>query len=199
MEHKQRLLKAAASLLASQGYADVSVADMVRKAAVSKRTFYQHFTNKEQCCLTLFQELADSALLLMARAADPRLPLRERFDIAINGYLGHLSRGQGLARALFIDIHHMGPSGRLLRRRVIDRMATFVQETVAGAEAPRVADRHRAVAAVGALHELVLQHIEVGDAADLSVIAPQCVDTVMALVTASDSCSVCGVPRGSSA
>ncbi len=180
-DHKARLLQAMALLVACRGYADISVADVVREAGVSKRTFYEHFTNKEQCCLCLFQAAADSALRTLRKSVNPELVWRDQLDFALGNYLGHLADGHELLRALFIDIHYMGIEGLMLRRSIIDSLASFMQETVTVPSSGGLFERNRAVAAVGAIHELVMQQIELGRGAQLREIVPLCCDIVAAM------------------
>ncbi len=48
-EHRARLLEGMARAVAAQGYADTTIADIVREAGVSRRTFYEHFSDKTDC------------------------------------------------------------------------------------------------------------------------------------------------------
>src|ERR671935_482733 len=48
---RDRLLRSVIAAVAESGYPDVTVADIVRRAKVSKNAFYQHFDNKEECFL----------------------------------------------------------------------------------------------------------------------------------------------------
>ncbi len=48
-EHRSRLLEGMAVAVAQKGYAAVTIADIVREASVSRRTFYEHFGSKAEC------------------------------------------------------------------------------------------------------------------------------------------------------
>ena len=48
---RERLLEAMAGVVADKGYARVAVADVIDHAGVSRKTFYEHFANKEACFL----------------------------------------------------------------------------------------------------------------------------------------------------
>jgi AcrR family transcriptional regulator len=54
---RQRLLSAAATVFAERGYAGASSETISRHAGMSKATFYEHFANKEECILALFDRL----------------------------------------------------------------------------------------------------------------------------------------------
>jgi AcrR family transcriptional regulator len=51
---RERLLRAAALEFAELGYAGASSESISRRAGMSKATFYEHFANKEECMLALF-------------------------------------------------------------------------------------------------------------------------------------------------
>src|SRR3954464_3020869 len=55
---RQRLLEAAAEIFAKRGYAEASAEAISRAAGMSKATFYEHFSNKEDAILALFDEAA---------------------------------------------------------------------------------------------------------------------------------------------
>src|SRR6185437_8085651 len=64
---RQRLLTAAAGVFASLGYAEASAEAISRAAGMSKATFYEHFSNKEDAILALFDE---AARVVMERQAE---------------------------------------------------------------------------------------------------------------------------------
>src|SRR5512139_675400 len=51
---RRRLNEAAAAVFARSGYADATAEAIAREAGMSKATFYEHFDNKEDCILALF-------------------------------------------------------------------------------------------------------------------------------------------------
>ena len=50
---RERLVRAVVAAVAESGYPAVTVADIVRRARVSRAAFYTHFTDKEDCFLSL--------------------------------------------------------------------------------------------------------------------------------------------------
>src|SRR3954447_12182836 len=66
---RERLLQAAAEVFARSGYSEASAEAISREAGMSKATFYEHFANKEEAILALFDEAAAVALGRMAEAA----------------------------------------------------------------------------------------------------------------------------------
>src|ERR1700753_3383937 len=55
------LLDAALVVMARNGYTDAAVADILREADLSTRSFYRHFESKDQLLCALFRREADAA------------------------------------------------------------------------------------------------------------------------------------------
>src|ERR1700756_2830222 len=66
---RQRLLRAAAEEFAEKGYGNTGSESISRRAGMSKATFYEHFANKEECIIALFDRAAKVVAMEMARAA----------------------------------------------------------------------------------------------------------------------------------
>ena len=107
-EHRTRLLQAMGSSAADRGFAATTIADIVREAGVSKRTFYEHFVSKEACFLALYRAVSASALRTLSESVRPEKPWHHQIETALNAYFGHLSAGPRLLRTLFVEIHHLG-------------------------------------------------------------------------------------------
>src|SRR5215216_3115034 len=66
---RSRLFAAAAAVFAANGYADATAEAIAREAGMSKATFYEHFGNKEECILALFDAAVDVIVEGIAQAA----------------------------------------------------------------------------------------------------------------------------------
>lgn len=180
-----RLLQALASVAADKGLAAVTVADVVRVAGVSKRTFYEHFADKDACFLALYRLTCASALRTLRQAVQPELPWQAQVETALQAYFGHLAAGPQLLRMVFVEIHHLGEAGAVARREMMQTFADFMVETINRSQpAPRALSPAMAMAAVGALTELVLQAIERNEQADLVRLVPVASDIVRRLAQA---------------
>ncbi len=51
-----RLMRAMAEVMAEKGYARTSVADILRRARVSRETFYELFDSKQDCFMSAFEQ-----------------------------------------------------------------------------------------------------------------------------------------------
>ena len=165
-EHRVRLLDGMARAVAAKGYADTTLADIVREAAVSRRTFYEHFVDKAQCFVALYEAASGAALDELRAVIDPLGDWELQVDRAMQTYFAVLSRNPLLLRTLFIEILGLGAAGLQARRRVNQRMAALLLEAVnmwPGRRRRKLPlQPQMAMAVVGGINELVLQAIEQG-------------------------------------
>ena len=164
-EHYSRLLEGMARAVAAKGYADTTIADIVREAAVSRRTFYEHFTTKAECLVSLYEAASKLALRAVAEAFDPAQPWHQQVEQAMTAYLDYLAQDPVLLRTLFVEILGLGMPGLAARRRVNAEIASFIQVAINsssnGAQGPAAhLTSEMALTVVGGINELVLQAIE---------------------------------------
>ena len=184
-----RLLQAMATVCGEKGVAVATIADIVREAGVSKRTFYEHFDSKDDCFFALYRAASGSALRALRVSMDDRQPWQHQVERALAAYLAHLSAAPGLSKTLFVEIHHLGPAGIRLRREVMQQFADFILGTVnqgEGRAAQQALTPGMAMAAVGAINELILQALEQGKADRLEQLTPIASELVRLLTHAGE-------------
>lgn len=86
-EQHARLLAGVAASIREKGLAGTQVADIVRHARASRRTFYNHFDDKEACVVELMKTLTDGILDQVDKAIDREAPIAAQVDQAIDTYL----------------------------------------------------------------------------------------------------------------
>src|SRR5436190_15777275 len=107
---RRRLFEAAASEFARSGYAEASAESISREAGMSKATFYEHFANKEECILALFDVAATEVLGAMATGTagggdDPMARLRG----GVRAFLQILAEHPSESQTLLVEIIGAGP------------------------------------------------------------------------------------------
>lgn len=122
---QRRLLLAMAQLVGKNGYADTSIAQVIERAGVSRKTFYEHFTDKQACFLEAYAEL--TGLLVEALVAEGERTAEDgRTEAQLRRYLEALSRDPLVARAFIIEVLTSGPEGLAAREAVNRRFADLV-------------------------------------------------------------------------
>jgi AcrR family transcriptional regulator len=176
-----------ARAVAQRGYGETTIADIVREANVSRRTFYEHFSDKAGCLVALYEASTRSALQVLREAIDPQSDWPTQVEAALRAYFRQLSSNPGLTRTLFVDILNLGAEGMQARRRMFDALADFIVQTARpGPPGRKGIARDHALAIVGAINELVLDRLESAPASrrtasQLDELAPLCVHLVRRL------------------
>lgn len=179
-EHYTRLLGGMAAAVAAKGYAETTVADIVREAAVSRRTFYEHFSTKAECLIALYKAGSARALTVLSEAVDPEQPWRTQVEPSIAAYLGYRSQAPALLGMLFVEILGMGPAGLAARHEVNLQIAHWIQtSTLEEGQPPLSIDL--AMTVIGGINELVLQAIQQGRSDDLRPLVAPVTEMVLAV------------------
>ena len=127
-----RLLRAMAETAADAGYAQTTVGDVIARAGVSRRTFYEHFTDKQDCFLAAF-DLGASILFDAVRGAvDPGQPTWRQVRSALHVYLTLLAGEPKFAKAALIEVYGAGPDAIARRQRLFGRFVELFRGMYTG-------------------------------------------------------------------
>lgn len=112
---RARLLLAAAESARELGVAEVTVAEIVSRSAVSRRTFYEMFENCHDCLLATFEESVRRAGAAVVPAYRSARSWRERIGAGLAALLSFLDEQPTLGGFLLID--SLGAGEEVLQRR----------------------------------------------------------------------------------
>jgi AcrR family transcriptional regulator len=174
---RRRLFEAAATVFARRGFADATAEAISREAGMSKATFYEHFANKEECILALFDEAATECLRQMAVAVEQQAAsYPEHLRQGTRAFLRTLAEWPEAAQTLLVEIIGAGPRAAERRDAILDAFAEAIhrdnQEIAPRYGAPRFATRDDAFACVGAIVELASRQLRTGTPADIRELEP---------------------------
>jgi AcrR family transcriptional regulator len=130
------MLEAMARTVGDKGYAATSVQDVVERAAVSTRTFYEHFSDKLDCFLQAYDAVVRRAMTVAERAyAEPgRWPDRVRRGFGT--FLGFFGAEPALARMAMVEVLAAGP-------QAIERYQAAIRGFIPYLEEGRLQSRYR--------------------------------------------------------
>jgi AcrR family transcriptional regulator len=184
--HRERLCRATAEVMAKKGYAGTSVEDVLKRAHVSRRAFYQLFRSKLECFLAAFegaQKILLERMLAGAgvdavgqlNAADNPL---DRFESALSAYLAALVEELPLARLFLVETYAAGAEAVRLRVKA--------QETIVNAMADLMgvtgkAGRSTCAMVIAAVSSMVTGLVAVGDRDGIQALCPSVVEQVRRL------------------
>lgn len=183
-----RVMHGLAEAIEDKGYVATTIADIVRAAGVSKRTFYEHFEDKEACFLALYAELSQAVIAAMREASHDIPAWPHQVRAAVNAYVQALGARPALTRAVFLEVNAAGKRALPVRRQVHGKFADFLRDLVArGSDKTRHLTPSMALAVVGGVNELVLLTIESGRAARLSELSETATTLITAVATSQRS------------
>jgi AcrR family transcriptional regulator len=123
---RDRLLRAMIAAVSAIGYAEVTVADVVRRARVSRSAFYAHFNDKEECLFAASSEGARrlfehtlTAVQAGPTGADDELRLRA----GLRAFLQFLAAEPAFTRVFYVELPAAGPRAQVRVQSAYGRWA----------------------------------------------------------------------------
>jgi len=156
-----RILAAAREVAVRDGYAGMTVAQVISRARVSRKTFYDVFTDREDCFLAAFEQALGQARLIAQEAYESESNWRDGIRAALARLLMFMDAEPGLAKLCIVEA--LGAGERVLdrRARVLDELAQVIDRGRAATNATREPPQVTAEGVVGAifavLHTRVLE------------------------------------------
>jgi len=175
---RERLIAGLAEAVAENGYAGTTIGHITRHAAVSRRTFYEHFSSKDQCFVAAYDTVMTQLRERVAAAFEEQAEWPQAIRAGLAAMLGFLAAEPNLARLCMVEALVAGPV-------VVERYDTAVQSLVPYFEAGREG-RSKAVldrlspttegALVGGMVSLISRRIIAGRTAELESLLPDLVE-----------------------
>lgn len=174
---RARILQALAEEVVENGYRQVTVADIVRRAGVARNTFYESFPNKEQCFLAVSDSAGEEAMHRVADAvkAAPR-EWPEQVRAGIGAFLDFAASDSALARVFVVESLSAGPSAAERYERTVRAVAPFFRlgrrSSEHGEQLPATLEE----TIVGGIFWVVYQRIVVGRPEELAGLLDELVE-----------------------
>lgn len=120
---RARLVAAMVDVVTERGYAATTVACVVNRSGVSRRTFYDHFEDREACFLAAFEDSLQRLAAPVAAAYRSSGAWPERVRDALAALLDALARERGAGRVAMVDALAAGPAALERRRQALAAVA----------------------------------------------------------------------------
>jgi AcrR family transcriptional regulator len=184
-----RLLEAAAEVFSQRGYADASAEAISREAGMSKATFYEHFANKEEAILALFEMAQTVMAQRITEAMEAAEEPEARIRAGLYAFVGMVAEFPAASQTLLVEIIGAGPRAIERRDAIIEQFARVVDEenrrTHERFGTPRLKSFEDAVALVGAMVELASRHVRLRRPPDARELEPVIERLILGLLHAS--------------
>ncbi|MCV7090655.1 TetR/AcrR family transcriptional regulator [Mycobacterium interjectum] len=179
-----RLLDGLAASIGERGYRASTVADVVRHARTSKRTFYDQFASKEECFLELLRADIEKLGESIVAAVDPEADWHRQIRQAVEAYVEHMEARPAITLSLIRELPSLGAVARPVQRRGVQLLSNLLIDLSASpgfrrAELPPLT-APLAVILLGGLRELTALSVE--DGRPVREIVEPAVDASIALL-----------------
>ena len=175
---RERLIAGLAEAVAEKGYGGTTIADITRHAAVSRRTFYEHFDGKDECFVAAFDTVTEQLREQVAVAFKAEDDWADGIRAGIGAMLTFLASEPNLARLAMVEALVAGP---VVVERYDSAIQSFVPYFQSGRDgrSPEVLARLNPTteeALVGGMMSLISRRIIAGKTAELESLLPDLVE-----------------------
>jgi AcrR family transcriptional regulator len=175
---RERLIAGLAEAIAENGYSGTTIAHITRHAAVSRRTFYEHFSSKDECFVAAYDTVMEELVERVSTAFDSEDDWPHAVKAGIGAMLEFLAAEPHLARLCMVEALVAGP---VVVERYDAAIQSFVPYFQSGREGrpPEVLSRLSPTteeALVGGMVSLISRRIIAGKAEQLEELLPDLVE-----------------------
>ncbi|MEH3157161.1 MAG: TetR/AcrR family transcriptional regulator [Gordonia paraffinivorans] len=160
-ERRRQFVDAAVEVFGTSGYAGSSVTALCRQAGLSRRQFYEEFSDRESLLIAAYDEIQAQARAQVGAALDAAdtddVPTLAR--VAMTAFMQSIGTDRRRAAIVFVEV--VGVSPRVEERRLAGReiwvafLDGAVREYTGRPAGDAVEDAYRAIGFVGALTAVV--------------------------------------------
>jgi len=163
-----RLIAAAIEAVEEVGYARMTVAQVIGRARVSRKTFYDVFADREDCFLAAFEQSIGQASAIVREAYDGGACWRDGVRAGLARLLALMDEEPGIARLCVVEA--LGAGERVLeaRARVLDEIAAVIDRGRLQAHGTRDPSELTAEGVVGAVFAVLHARLLEGGGEPLS-------------------------------
>jgi AcrR family transcriptional regulator len=180
-DQRERLLAALARVVAEEGYNKATIGAIAEAAAVSRRTFYEHFKGKEECFLAAYDALDDYLVSLVEESVSADAEGPDRVAATLATVVSFLAEHRDLARVYVVEPNVVAGERMAARREA--RAERYIELLEPGRRW-RDGDRDLAEgieeAIFGGIITLLARRIVAGEGDDLARFAPAVIEFALA-------------------
>lgn len=158
-EAKDKILYAGLVLFTNEGFKNTSVLDIVEMARVSKTTFYQHFTSKEDLMANLFAIVSTEIIADVKREIDKEARIVYKAYIGIRRYMEICFTDNKVANLMLVESVGVSQEVERVRNEAHRSFAQLMFQTVQGLLPNKVSESEMRIvsqAMIGAVNEVIV-------------------------------------------
>jgi AcrR family transcriptional regulator len=170
---RERMLLAVAEAVAEQGFATTTVADIIARARLSRRTFYEHFADKEECYLAAYDTVVEQLLGAVGQAYEQADDWSQKVHDGLETFLAYLAAEPAFARMCIVEVVAAGPDARNRRDAAMRVFVDFLEPGRAEAPKGLVVPALAAEVVVGGIYEIIYSRLQRDAAGELVEMLPE--------------------------
>jgi len=174
---RNRILDAMSELAGEEGFYTTTIADVIKRAGVTRKAFYKRFEDKEQCFIAAYERELARLLTLTLEAFETQDEWADRVRAALSALLHALARKSTAARVCFIEVMTAGPRAIASRNEAM-RGFTIIFD-VGRLEDDRARPPALALNMVGGMSEIIHREIAAGKTEELPAVLPDLMYTAV--------------------
>ena len=113
-----------------QGYTTTVVADVIAKAVASRKTFYEHFEDKQACFFAMSDEIIEEWVEAVAATSDSEADGRQGIDAYVDALFALTLKSPPALRVIAVELTAAGPAGIERRERALTRLAEPLRDAL---------------------------------------------------------------------
>ncbi|MCW3056335.1 MAG: transcriptional regulator, TetR family [Solirubrobacterales bacterium] len=174
-EQRVALALAMIDAVAEKGYRESTVADVIARAGVSRKTFYQHFANKQECFLATYDQISARAIRRLEQAYQSAEGWPGRVEATIQELFEAAIENPGAMRVVLLDINALGQAGIERRERSRVHYERFIRDALELAPGKGTLSDAVLTAVIGGLNRVLYRRVLRGERAKLLALVPDLV------------------------
>jgi AcrR family transcriptional regulator len=195
---RERLIAGLAEAIAENGYSGTTIAHITRHAAVSRRTFYEHFSSKDECFVAAYDAVMEQLQERVSAGFESSEDWPHAVRAGIAAMLEFLAAEPHLARLCMVEALVAGP---VVVERYDAAIQSFVPYFQSGREGrpPEVLARLSPTteeALVGGMVSLISRRIIAGKAEELEELLPDLVEFTLTPYLGSEAAAKIAAEKG---
>jgi AcrR family transcriptional regulator len=176
---RERILDAVLQAASQSGYAAMRIEDVIAIAGVSRRTFYDHFANKEEAFLAAYELVLEQLLSGVTAAFASGESWTSRVRRGLAAFLNLLASEPVLAQVCVVEALAAGPRALARRTEAMEAFQALLQPPKGDALATSTAPPVAVEAIVGGIYEVIYSRVTTQRTEELPSLLPSLLHTAL--------------------
>lgn len=185
-DQRERLIAAVPGVVAERGYEAMSVADIVKAAAVSRNAFYKNFSDKQDCFSIAHDTGHERLFEVLVQPCEDGATIEERVERSLAVGLDALASEPDVARLLFVEAPSAGEEIALRYHEWLKRYGTLLRSAAPDLPPQSIPAPEVEGVIVGGIASRIASEILHGKAAKLRDLTAPLVEYVLAFYRLSE-------------